>query len=140
MVNCLIFADCYFQLCRKSLQNFHPIKKCMMLVIIDKNIFKAIALPNNLLIFACFKAIIILCSVHSIWFVKLVFSAKIWFVKTLTRIMRYQSQVAKLNPDYAVKSNEKLLEFASVDLMLKRREANQFTKENSARELVYYKE
>ena len=61
-------------------------------------------------------------------------------MKTLTRIMRYQSQVAKLNPDYAVKSNKKLLGFASDELMLERPVANQFKKEKSARELVYYKE
>ena len=54
--------------------------------------------------------------------------------------MRYQSQVAKLNPDYAVKSNKKSLGFASDELMLERPVANQFKKEKSARELVYYKE
>ena len=48
-------------------------------------------------LFAGFKTII-LCSVHSIWFVKYVFSAKIWFVKTLTRIVKYESRVVKSNP------------------------------------------
>ena len=45
-------------------------------------------------LFAGFKAIV-LCSVHSIWFVKYVFSNKIWFVKTSTRIMKYEPRVGK---------------------------------------------
>ena len=40
-----------------------------------------------------------MCSVHSIQFVKLAFPAKIWFVKTSTRIVKYKSRVLKLNPD-----------------------------------------
>ena len=40
-----------------------------------------------------------MCSVHSIQFVKLTFPAKIWFVKTSTRIMKYKSRVLKSNPD-----------------------------------------
>ena len=35
---------------------------------------------------------IILCSVHSTWFVKYLFSAKLWFVKTSTRIVKYESR------------------------------------------------
>ena len=50
-----------------------------------------------LYLFAGFK-IIILCSVHPKWFMKFVFSAKMWFMKTSTRIVNYESQVAKLNP------------------------------------------
>ena len=38
---------------------------------------------------------IILFTVHSIRFVKYVFSAKIWFMKTSTRIMKYESRVIK---------------------------------------------
>ena len=43
---------------------------------------------------------LILCTVHSIWFVKYVFSAKIWSVKTSIRIVKYESRarVAKSNP------------------------------------------
>ena len=41
---------------------------------------------------------IILCSVSSIWFVKYVFFAKIWFLKTSTRIVKYESRVVKANP------------------------------------------
>ena len=40
---------------------------------------------------------IILCSVSSIWFVKYVFFAKIWFLKTSTRIVKYESRVVKAN-------------------------------------------
>ena len=43
-------------------------------------------------LFTGFK-IIILCSVHSLWFVRYVFSAKIWFVKTWTRIVKCESRV-----------------------------------------------
>ena len=42
---------------------------------------------------------VMLCSVHYLWFVKYVFSAEIWFVKTSTRVVKYKSQVIKLNPD-----------------------------------------
>ena len=35
--------------------------------------------------------IIIPCSVHSILYVKYVFSAKIWFMKTLSRILKFGS-------------------------------------------------
>ena len=40
-----------------------------------------------------------MCSVHSIWFVKYVHSAKIWFMKTSSRIMKYETWVVKSNPD-----------------------------------------
>ena len=55
-----------------------------------------IAEKNQFLI-ADFK-IITLCSVHSIWFVKYALAAKIWFLKTSTRIMKYESKVVKSNP------------------------------------------
>ena len=47
-------------------------------------------------LFESFKTII-LCSPCSVWFVKYVLSAKIWFVKTSTRIVTYESWVVKLN-------------------------------------------
>ena len=43
---------------------------------------------------------IIVCSVHFIRFKKYAFSAKIWFVKTSTRIAKYESWVVKSNPAY----------------------------------------
>ena len=46
---------------------------------------------------AGFKGIIS-CSVHSIRFVKNAFSTKLWFVKTSTRIVKYESRVVKSNP------------------------------------------
>ena len=33
---------------------------------------------------------------------KYVFSARVWFVKTLTGIVKYESQAVKLNPGYGV--------------------------------------
>ena len=44
-------------------------KKCMMLEIVDKNVFKITALSNNVCLFAGFKTII-LRSVYSVRFVK----------------------------------------------------------------------
>ena len=48
-------------------------------------------------LFASFKTII-LCSLHSMRFMKYVFSAKIWFVKTSTRVVKYELEVIKSNP------------------------------------------
>ena len=42
--------------------------------------------------------IIILCFVHTVWFVKYVFFAKIWFVETSVRIVKYESRIVKSNP------------------------------------------
>ena len=53
-------------------------------------------------LFAGFKTVI-LCSVHSIWFVKYVLAAKMWFVKTSFRIMKYESQDVKSNPKHCPK-------------------------------------
>ena len=50
-----------------------------------------------LVLFVDFIAII-LCSIYCIWFVKYVLSAKKWFVKTSTRILKYESRVVKSNP------------------------------------------
>ena len=41
-----------------------------------------------------------MCSLRSIWFMKYEFSAEIWFVKTSNRIMKYESQVVKVNPNF----------------------------------------
>ena len=51
MVNCLVFAICYFRLHRKwCLQNFCLIKKRIVLEIVDKNAFDIMTLPNNLVL------------------------------------------------------------------------------------------
>ena len=47
--------------------------------------------------FADFKTMI-LCSLHSKQFVKFVISAKIWFMKTSIRPVKYEPRVVKLNP------------------------------------------
>ena len=52
-------------------------------------------------LFAGFKVIILL-SVHFIWFVKYVFSAKLRFVKTSTRLVKYKSRVVESNPAHFV--------------------------------------
>ena len=63
------------------------IKKLIMLKIIT---------ANNLVL-TCRLKTIILCFLHSVWFVKYVFSAKTWFVKNSTRIMKHKSQIIKSN-------------------------------------------
>ena len=97
MVHCPAFSICYFRLRKKwCLQNFCWINKWLMLETFDKSVFKSMTLPNNLVLICKFKAII-LCSVHSTWLVKHVISAKMQFVKTLTRIVIHKSRVAKSN-------------------------------------------
>ena len=59
--------------------------------------FTKLLLDKEMYLFASFKGIV-LCSVHSIWFGKYEFSAKIQFVKTLTRIVKHESRVFKSNP------------------------------------------
>ena len=55
LVNHLVIAICHLQLCKKwCLQNLYTIKKWMMLEIIDKNSFKIMTLPNNLVHFCRF--------------------------------------------------------------------------------------
>ena len=49
-----------------------------------------------------------------------VFSAKIWFVKTLTRIVKYESQVIKSNPvgecsTYGTYTTFQLVDFGELD-------------------------
>ena len=96
--NWLVFWVCYFGSTKKwCLQNLCLIKKWMIVDIVDKNVFEIISLSNNLAL-TCRFTTIILCSVHSIWFLKYIFSAKIWFVKTSTRIVIYESRVVKSNP------------------------------------------
>ena len=95
MVNCLVFAICYFRSPEKwCLQNFCSTKKWMMLVIVDGNVFKVLTLPNNLVIICGRQESCVLLTLHDSWKM-CVFSAKIWFVKTLTRIVKYESQVIK---------------------------------------------
>ena len=75
--------------------------KLMTVEIVHKNDFKIMTSSNNLVYIYLTTGFntIILCSVHSIQFVKYVFSAEIWSMKILTRIMKYKSRVIKLNPD-----------------------------------------
>ena len=68
-----------------------------MLKIVDKNVFEVITYQVICYLFAAFKNII-LSSVHSIIFMKYVFAAKIWFMKTSARIVKYESQAVKSNP------------------------------------------
>ena len=83
---------------------YRPVKNCcstekwMLLEIVDKFLNLCYCQIIWYLIVG-FKTII-LCSVHSLWFVKYMFSAKIWFMKTSTRIVKYKSQVIKSNPAY----------------------------------------
>ena len=98
MVICLVFAFCYFRPPEKwCLQNFCWTKKWMMLVIVNGNVFQVLTLPNNLIIICGRPWPCVLLTLHDSWKM-CVFSAKIWFLKTLTRIVKYESQVIKSNP------------------------------------------
>ena len=93
MVNCLVFSICYVRLCKKwCLQSICLTKRWMMMEIIDKSDCQIIWC-----LFAGLKPII-LRSVHSIWFMKYICFAEIWFVKTSTGIVKHESRVIKLNP------------------------------------------
>ena len=96
MANCLIFAISYVRLCKKCLHYFCLTKKWMMMEIMDKSDCRIIWY-----LLAGLKPII-LCFVHSVWFVKYLFSAEIWFVKMPTRTVKYKSWVVKLNPEVSV--------------------------------------
>ena len=50
--------------------------------------------------------VLILCSDHSIWFVKYVFYDKIWFIKTSARMLKFESQVVKSNPEFFILKNK----------------------------------
>ena len=63
--------------------------------IVDNNVFKIMPLPFNFALVWRFEDH---NSVHPKWFVKYVFSTKEWFVKTSTRIVKYESRVVKSNP------------------------------------------
>ena len=76
MVNCLPFLICYFGSLR--------------------NVYRTFAWKRNG--WWCKLSIRILCCLHSMQFVKCVFSAKIWLVKISTRIVKYKSRVVKSNP------------------------------------------
>ena len=60
--------------------------------------------------FAVFKTII-LCSVHRKYFIKYVFSAKIWLVKTSTKTVKYESRVNKSNPVTSNNYSEKHIQY-----------------------------
>ena len=68
-----------------------------MLVIVYGNVFKVLTLPNNLIIICGRPESCVLLTLHDSWKI-CAFSAKIFFVKTLTRIVKYESQVIKSNP------------------------------------------
>ena len=93
MANHYVLAICHFQLRKKN-----DVYKTSTH---QKNKWCFLKLWHCWLIWyllAGFK-IVILCSGRSIWFVKNVFFAKIWFVKTSTRIVKYESRVVKSSPE-----------------------------------------
>ena len=97
MVNCLVFAICYFRLSiRRGLKNFCSIEKRIMLVVVDKNVLKLWHYKIIWCLFAGFKTLV-LCSVHSTWLIKYVISVKMWFMKTLARMGKYKPRIVKSN-------------------------------------------
>ena len=103
MVNCLILSICYFHLHQKCLQKFCLIEKLIVVEITDQNVFKIMTLSNNLvlvsrfynhnLVFSSFYVIREIC-----------IFAKIWFMKTSTRIVKTKSRVIKSNPASLLKA------------------------------------
>ena len=93
--NCLVFAICYLWVHKNiSLQNIFAQQKnrwCWKLAI--GMFLRKWRCHITLYLFAGFKSIF-LCSIHSLWFVKYVFTANIWFVK----FYEYKSQDVKSNP------------------------------------------
>ena len=85
----------------------------MMVEIVDKNVLKLCQYRIIWYLLPGFKTIIV-CSVNSIRLVKCVSFAEIWFVKTSTRIVKYEPLVIKLNPDDLSQSikNSKIHHFA----------------------------
>ena len=95
---CLVFAICYLGIKKLSLKNIFALQRnrwCWKSAI--RMFLKKIHCQITLYLFAGFKTIF-LCSVYTLWFMKYVFTAKIWFVKTSTRIVKYESGVVKSDP------------------------------------------
>ena len=65
-----------------------------MLVIVDGNVFKVLTLPNNLVIICRRSWSLVLLTLHDSWKMW-VLSAKIWFVKTLTRKVGWHIPVGR---------------------------------------------
>ena len=93
-----LLCSLWFQLHKKwCLQNFCLRKKRMIVKSSIRMFSKLWQCQTVWYLFASFKTII-LCSLHSMRFMKYVFSAKIWFVKTSTRVVKYELEVIKSNP------------------------------------------
>ena len=89
----LSFENCYFRFRKKwCLQNFYSIKKEWSSIKIFLELWHCRIIWY---LFEGFKTTIV-CSVHSVRFV---FSTKIWFVKTSTRIVKYKSRIIRSSPD-----------------------------------------
>ena len=73
---------------KKCLQNFCSIEKWMVLKFIDKNTSEIMTLLNKLVLICRLKdydlVFFSLCMIR-----KICFSAKLWFVKSTTRIVKY---------------------------------------------------
>ena len=67
-----------------------------MLVIVDKNVLKLRHYKIIWCLFAGFKTLV-LCSVYSTLLVKYVISVKMWFMKTLARMVKYEPRIVKSN-------------------------------------------
>ena len=61
----------------------------MIMEIVDKSVFEIMALPNNFVVNLVPES----CVLLTVRILKYVFPTKIWFVKTSTRIMKYESQI-----------------------------------------------
>ena len=100
MVNCLIFSICYFWFAENNAyKTFTQIKNDHR-----QKYFQNYDIAIIIWYLVESFQTITLHSVRSIRFAKYVLSAKIWFVKTSTRIVKYESPIVKSNSDGSVSS------------------------------------
>ena len=102
MANCLVFAIWHSQVCENDVnKTFTGQRNGWFWKFLIRVFLKLWYCWIIWYLFASFN--IILCSIHFIWFVKYMFPAKIWFAKTSTIIVKYESRVVKSNPVLVVK-------------------------------------
>ena len=74
-------------------------KNGMMLVIIGKNVFEIMTMPNNSVLICRFKYHYHPVSITLYISCNVCFFAEVWLKKTSTRIVKYKLQIVKLNPE-----------------------------------------
>ena len=98
IVNCLIFSICYFWLGENDVyKTFTQIENDHR-----QEYFQIYDIAIIIWYLVESFGTITLCSVRSLRFADYMLSAKIWFAKTSTRIVKYESRIDKSNSDGSV--------------------------------------